>query len=100
MLKELPEGFSEIDSSRIEKPGRPMVMPNPYATEETCANNKAEQQETPAQVVTVQPSRHDSKHTAVRLPSYEKLQNDRILYAHASRVMHLEVVTPIDLFSI
>ncbi|HIF9059644.1 TPA: YgiQ family radical SAM protein [Photobacterium damselae] len=90
MLKELPEGFSEIDSSRIEKPGRPMVMPNPYATEETCANNKAEQQETPAQVVTVQPSRHDSKHTAVRLPSYEKLQNDRILYAHASRVMHLE----------
>ena len=89
MLKDVPEDYKEIDSSRIEKPGRAMVMPNPYATEENCDNNKQEQKEQ-AQVVRVQPSRHDAASTVVRLPSYEKLANDRILYAHASRVMHLE----------
>ncbi|KJF93604.1 hypothetical protein UB33_17775 [Photobacterium angustum] len=89
MVKEVPEEYKEIDSSRIEKPGRAMVMPNPYATEENCDTNKQEQKNE-AKVVRVQPSRHDAKTTVVRLPSYEKLANDRILYAHASRVMHLE----------
>ncbi|HVJ52185.1 MAG TPA: YgiQ family radical SAM protein [Aliidongia sp.] len=28
--------------------------------------------------------------TAVRLPSYEQVSQDRVLYAHASRVLHLE----------
>ncbi|MGR2767093.1 YgiQ family radical SAM protein [Photobacterium ganghwense] len=96
ILKELPAGYKEIDSSRIEKPGKAMPMPNPYATEETCATNKDAKAEEKAAAVaeakpfTIQPSRHDSKTTAVRLPSYEKLRNDRILYAHASRIMHLE----------
>ena len=88
ILKELPVDFQEVDSSRIEKPGRSMVMPNPYATEENCDAQKAE---TSAPVpVQIQPSRHHSKNKVVRLPSFEKLRNDRILYAHASRVMHLE----------
>lgn len=92
MMRELPAGYKEIDSSRIEKPGRAMQMPNPYATEEVCETNKKEQADAQPvkQVVHIQPSRHDSNSTAVRLPSYEKLRNDRILYAHASRVMHLE----------
>ncbi|KJG12422.1 hypothetical protein UB37_13730 [Photobacterium iliopiscarium] len=89
MIKDIPERYQEIDSSRIEKPGRPMVMQNPYATEETCASNKEEKEKQP-QVIHVRPSRHDAENTVVRLPSYEKLANDRILYAHASRVMHLE----------
>ncbi|UXI00178.1 YgiQ family radical SAM protein [Photobacterium sp. TY1-4] len=90
ILKERPEGYKEIDSSRIEKPGKAMPMPNPYATEETCATTKKAQAEEAAKPITIQPSRHDSKTTAVRLPSFEKLRNDRILYAHASRIMHLE----------
>ncbi|OLQ77648.1 YgiQ family radical SAM protein [Photobacterium proteolyticum] len=91
IMKELPEGYKEIDSSRIEKPGKAMAMPNPYATEENCETNKAEKKaEVEAKPVHIQPSRHDSNSTAIRLPSFEKLRNDRILYAHASRVMHLE----------
>ncbi len=43
-----------------------------------------------AKPISIRPSRHDAKNTFVRLPSFEKLKNDRILYAHASRVMHLE----------
>ncbi|MGF1726982.1 YgiQ family radical SAM protein [Photobacterium nomapromontoriensis] len=91
ILKEIPEGYREIDSSRIEKPGKAMAMPNPYATEEVCETNKEAQAAAPeAKPVHIQPSRHDATSTVIRLPSYEKLRNDRILYAHASRVMHLE----------
>ncbi|WP_108651679.1 YgiQ family radical SAM protein [Dongshaea marina] len=86
-LKALPEGFREIDSSRIEKPGQPMAMPNPYANETEC---KTAEPVAVAQPIQVRPSRHDNKSTVVRLPAFEKLRNDRILYAHASRVMHLE----------
>ena len=89
-LAEAPAHYRVVDSSRIEKPGKPFVPVNPYATESTCETNKAEKKDGGAQVITVRPSRHDAKTTAVRLPPFEKLKNDRILYAHASRVMHLE----------
>jgi uncharacterized radical SAM protein YgiQ len=84
-----PEGFRIIDSSRIEKPGKAYVPVNPYHVETQCDTKKEEKSEE-AQPIYVRPSKHDSKHTAVRLPPFEKLSNDRILYAHASRVMHLE----------
>lgn len=87
MLKSVPEEMTEIDSSRIDKPGKAMAMPNPYAVETACATEKKEEEAKP---VMVRPSRHDAENSYVRLPSYEKLLNDRILYAHASRVMHLE----------
>lgn len=86
-LAAAPEEFKIIDSSRIEKPGKAYVPVNPYQVETQCDTKKDEVEATP---ITVRPSRHDSKTTAVRLPPFEKLANDRILYAHASRVMHLE----------
>ncbi|WP_084781239.1 YgiQ family radical SAM protein [Salinivibrio sp. SS2] len=89
MMKHPPEGMAEVDSTRIDKPGKAMVMPNPYATETQCETNKKAEPDT-AKPITIRPSRHDAKNTYVRLPSFEKLKNDRILYAHASRVMHLE----------
>ncbi|WP_313897270.1 YgiQ family radical SAM protein [Vibrio qingdaonensis] len=86
-----PEGYTIIDSSRIEKPGKAFVPQNPYAVESNCDTNKKEPDITvEAKPIAIRPSRHDSKTTAVRLPPFEKLNNDRILYAHASRVMHLE----------
>lgn len=87
-LPAAPEGYTVIDSSRIDKPNKPFVPTNPYEVETQCETGKKEEAE--AKPITIRPSRHDAKTTAVRLPSYEKLQNDRILYAHASRVLHLE----------
>ncbi|WP_428774234.1 YgiQ family radical SAM protein [Vibrio sp.] len=87
-LPQEPENYTIIDSSRIEKPRKQaFVAPNPYQTETQC-DTKSEQAE--AQPITIRPSRHDAATTAVRLPPFEKLSNDRILYAHASRVLHLE----------
>ncbi|CCN37614.1 putative B12 binding domain (B12-BD)fused with Radical SAM superfamily protein [Vibrio nigripulchritudo SO65] len=87
-LPTAPEHFKVIDSSRIEKPGKAFVPTNPYQVETQCETKPKEEEK--AKVVAVQPSRHDAKTTAVRIPPFEKLKNDRILYAHASRIMHLE----------
>jgi len=81
-----PEHFHIVDSSRIEKPGKAFVPINPYIVETQC-DDKSEVESKP---ITIRPSKHDAETTAVRLPPYEKLNNDRILYAHASRIMHLE----------
>ncbi|ELI0376474.1 YgiQ family radical SAM protein [Vibrio cholerae] len=87
-LAQVPEHFKIIDSTRIDQPNKPFVPSNPYEVETQCATKGDEKEE--AQPITIRPSRHDAKTTAVRLPSFEKLVNDRILYAHASRVLHLE----------
>ncbi len=87
--KDIPENFTVVDSSRIEKPRKEaFIPPNPYQTESACDTKK--QDTNSAIPISIRPSRHDAANSVVRLPSYEKLQNDRILYAHASRVMHLE----------
>ncbi|WP_047690963.1 YgiQ family radical SAM protein [Vibrio sp. ZOR0018] len=83
-----PEHYTIIDSSRIEKPGKAFVPVNPYSVETQCETNQEKEAE--AKPITIRPSRHDAATTAVRLPAFEKLNNDRILYAHASRVLHLE----------
>ena len=89
-LPSAPDGYKIIDSSRIEKPRKEAFIPqNPYVVEEQC-ETKSKNQETEAKPITIRPSRHDANTTAVRIPSFEKLKNDRILYAHASRIMHLE----------
>ena len=88
-LPHAPDNFTIIDSSRIDKPGKPFVPTNPYDVETLC-ETQANTSQAEAKPITVRASRHDALTTAVRLPSYEKLINDRILYAHASRVLHLE----------
>ena len=89
-LPSAPDDYKIIDSSRIEKPRKEAFVPqNPYVVEEQC-ETKSKTQEAEAKPITIRPSRHDANTTAVRIPSFEKLKNDRILYAHASRIMHLE----------
>lgn len=102
-LANAPKEYTIIDSSRIEKPRAPFVPLNPYSDELTCTthntdkitdHNDATVQDAVIQMVTVQESVHsdafNTQPTAVRLPPFEKLNNDRILYAHATRIMHLE----------
>ena len=38
--------------------------------------------------------RLDRSRSVIRLPSYEKVRNDAVLYAHASRVLHQETNPP------
>ncbi|HEX5765049.1 MAG TPA: YgiQ family radical SAM protein [Woeseiaceae bacterium] len=95
--RDRPEGWWEIDSTRIDRPGRVDQVVNPYLnTQELreCASAKAEQGnggDPPARVLRFVPeARRNRSRTVIRLPSFEKVRNDAILYAHANRVLHLE----------
>ncbi|GAM63003.1 hypothetical protein JCM19232_4680 [Vibrio ishigakensis] len=59
--------------------------------EENCSDKATEQSDVvEIKPAVARPSRHDATNSVVRIPAFEKLKNDRILYAHASRIMHLE----------
>ncbi|HET7202303.1 MAG TPA: YgiQ family radical SAM protein [Steroidobacteraceae bacterium] len=83
--KALPDGWVEIDSTTLDTPGegsRP--LPPLRATAPAGAGE-----------VTMKfhrrPSRAiDRERSVVRLPSYEQVAADPVLYAHASRILHQE----------
>jgi uncharacterized radical SAM protein YgiQ len=93
MRKQLPAGWSEIDSSKIDMPGPINPPVDPYATE---AEMRAAAASPPAaggaQVVRFQrrQPKLDSARAVIRLPSFEQVTGDPVLYAHASRVLHVE----------
>jgi len=88
-----PEGWEEVDSSVVDTPGAVQPHPDPYAMKtEVPAQLPAGTQ--PLRLVPraerLAQRREQRAHTAVRLPSYEQVRDDPVLYAHASRTFHLE----------
>jgi len=107
----MPAGWVEIDSSELDAPG-PLNPPvDPYASEEErrAANAPpvpapgapsakampagAAPTAAPAETVVkfyrkVPNAQRD--HSVIRLPSFEQVSGDAVLYAHASRILHLE----------
>ncbi|XNM76619.1 hypothetical protein ACLK19_20075 [Escherichia coli] len=79
-------------STRLDTPGKIDPIPHPYGEDLRCADNKPvapKKQE--AKAVTVQPPRPKPwGKTYVLLPSFEKVKGDKVLYAHASRILHHE----------
>jgi uncharacterized radical SAM protein YgiQ len=59
---------------------------------EVCATKPAEECTAPQGSVLrfVPDAKKNRARSVVRLPAYEKVRNDAVLYAHASRVLHLE----------
>ena len=88
MRQALPDGWSEIDSTRIDEPGSVDSHPDPYARQSGCASRS----EAGIKVVSFDRRRRNLERatTVIRLPSYEQVAQDPVLYAHASRVFHLE----------
>ncbi|WP_316368256.1 YgiQ family radical SAM protein [Candidatus Thiodiazotropha sp. CDECU1] len=84
MRQGLPEGWSEIDSTHLDKPGPKTHHPDPYQAEPDCESKVV--RFTPHQ----RPAGLERNHTVVRLPSYDQVVEDEVCYAHASRVFHLE----------
>jgi len=110
MTRGRPADWSEIDSSGLDQPGRVDPHPDPYASvskrggsDEAAAavtsrlDIAAEQASGSGPSVRARavrfhprPPRLDRDRTVVRLPSFEQVRDDPVLYAHASRVFHLE----------
>jgi uncharacterized radical SAM protein YgiQ len=97
LRSDTPEGWWEIDSTRIDRPGKVDAVVNPYVNPQdaACAQPGDESGDGPAAAPTgalrfVPDARKNRSRSVIRLPSYEKVRNDPVLYAHASRVLHLE----------
>jgi uncharacterized radical SAM protein YgiQ len=99
LRKRIPEGWDEIESTRLDRPG-PIDKPiDPYEmkmgkADASCAteDNKPKM-DLPAgakAIEIVRKPKADRSRQVVRLPDYEAVSLDPVLYAHASRVLHLE----------
>jgi uncharacterized radical SAM protein YgiQ len=86
-------------SAGVDVPGRVDLIPNPYQEipqDRSCATDaKAVEPEVkPIRIMSreerLAAAREKHNKTVMRLPAYEVVKDDPIMYAHASRVLHLE----------
>lgn len=112
---ESAQGWFEIDSTSVDEPGRVEAHVNPYlmVSEQAKANGATCAKEDEAQAVAdganltalanpaIKPLNFvpnprvklkvpPRDRSVIRLPSYEQVRADPVLYAHANRVLHLE----------
>jgi uncharacterized radical SAM protein YgiQ len=96
-----PEGWIEIDSTTIDAPG-PLAPPvDPYAMEpartppvSVASSVTSSLASTSSNVRVVRFERQVPnamrEKSVVRMPAYEQVRDDPVLYAHASRILHVE----------
>jgi uncharacterized radical SAM protein YgiQ len=93
MRQGVPAGWTELDSTDVDEAGRIAPRSGPCAM--APARNDGHASGAAGQGATVvtfhrRPRLMDRSTTVVRLPSYDQVVADPVLYAHASRVFHLE----------
>ncbi|HEU5443574.1 MAG TPA: YgiQ family radical SAM protein, partial [Steroidobacteraceae bacterium] len=109
--KSVPEGWIEIDSTHLDVPGPITPHPDPYAMEaERATQGRVEAREPSAPTESDVAARGaevagaaekivrfvrrvknaDRGHSVIRMPAYEQVASDPVLYAHANRILHLE----------
>jgi uncharacterized radical SAM protein YgiQ len=92
LRRTVPNGWVEIDSSELDTPG-PLAPPvDPYAGEQERAKALAPAGAEGHRVVKFyrKVPNAERERSVIRLPSYESVSADPVLYAHASRILHLE----------
>ena len=98
--RDTPQGWMEIDSTRIDRPGKVDHVVNPYISPQELSGCEGERRsdafygaqydEHGEPIVDFKQTKLERSQTVIRLPTFEKVSNDLALYAHASRVLHLE----------
>ncbi len=97
-IKDLPPDWTVIDSTNVDKPGRVENPHNPYLVDATSAcDTRPENNQPPSadiklegKLAKVQRKLAPRLKTVLRLPSFNDVSRDPVLYAHANRVLHLE----------
>lgn len=102
LRKAIPDGWSEIESTKLDRPGVVEKHVDPYEmklgkADASCATNSTTSAlpagTKPIEMVPnvrLKAAKADRTMQVVRLPSYEEVANNPVMYAHASRVLHLE----------
>lgn len=85
------KNWMEIDSSRVDRPGNIDAVVSPYKVtqQSSCSDKPPQSAEIAVPLKNIVKSLQ-RENCVIRLPSYEKVKSDQVLYAHASRVLHLE----------
>ncbi len=106
ITKQALPGWQGVDSRDIDRPGKidPILSPYEEITPTSCSDNKAQSDEVAdakditktAQVVQIVNFRNETKNTKpqttyINLPTFEQVKDNKVLYAHASRIFHQEV---------
>jgi uncharacterized radical SAM protein YgiQ len=103
--KVAPEGWIEIDSTHLDAPGPLNAPVDPYAmaaaasagaraaapaaAPHPCAAKAGSGTETVVRFVR-RVKNADRERSVIRMPSHEAVSADPVLYAHASRILHME----------
>jgi uncharacterized radical SAM protein YgiQ len=88
--------WEAVDSTSVDTPGPLVKHADPYAMENgpNSPSTATGPGEHAVRIVSraerLAALKDKRAHTVVRLPSYEQVSNDPVLYAHASRTFHLE----------
>jgi len=92
LRRSTPADWIEIDSTTIDEPGPPAPATDPYAFRPTRATSAPEPAEPSARVVRLhrQVTNAQRERSVIRMPAFEQVRDDPVLYAHASRILHLE----------
>ena len=86
--KQLNAEWSELDSTELDEPGKVDHHPDPYAAVPGCEKSAGTEHRIVKHLRDIPRELRNS--VVVRLPSFEQVKSDPVLYAHASRVFHLE----------
>ncbi len=88
-----PGQFLVERSDSVDTPGPVDAMVNPYATEEEMRKGGSDSRAPDEPLVSLtrkERASHPRDLTVIRLPSWDQVRRDPVLYAHANRVFHLE----------
>jgi uncharacterized radical SAM protein YgiQ len=95
--KQLPDDFVEVPSTRLDRPGVVEKHEDPYAMkmgkgDASCATDDKPGETAPtiSLPLPLKAAKVPRDRQVIRMPSYEEVVNDPVMYAHASRVLHLE----------
>ena len=105
LRRAVPEGWVEVDSTHLDAPG-PLNPPvDPYAMDDNGGTRAATAAKTADAAAGAAPAETsletvvkfvrrvksvDRSRSVIRLPAYEQVVDDPVMYAHASRILHLE----------
>jgi len=90
----VPDGWIEVDSTHLDSPGPVAPHPDPYAMAPSAPAARPDDAVGVAapQVVRFVRDVPSAKRdiSVIRLPAYDAVRDDPVLYAHASRILHME----------
>lgn len=103
IVRQLPTDWEARDSTRLDKPGKVEKPQNPYIDTSAPEQGNGCDSKSAAAAESLEKAEVESDTHVLRfwpisgaakeyihLPSYEKVVNDPVMYAHTSRVLHIE----------